>query len=176
MQFSSLPGLSPSGYGISWITSERYYNRLLEQKFFTNLFGGDGLLQRAAAEYLADGSYNRQLRTIRDTLRVRMEQGLGLVSDLLPKGSAISRPAGGFVCWVRGPQSFDAIAASRQALAANISLSPGPMFSPAASFRNFLALNFSFEWTAERIAKLRKVTALVRSASTAPLLDSAALY
>jgi hypothetical protein len=41
------------------------------------------------------------------------------------------------------------------------------MFSPAASFKNFVALNFSFEWTAERIRKLEKIAALVRSPAAA---------
>ena len=161
IQFSSLPGLTPSGYGISWITSERYYSVLLEQKFFTNLFGGDGPLQRAAAEFIAKGAYDRQLRAICATLGQRMQRGLRLVSGMLPKDCAISQPDGGFLCWIRGPQGFDAVSASRRALQANISFAPGPMFSPAAAFRNFLALNFSFEWTEERIAKLEKVASLL---------------
>jgi hypothetical protein len=41
------------------------------------------------------------------------------------------------------------------------------MFSPAASFRNFLALNFSFDWTADRVAKLEKIAGLIRSPVTA---------
>ncbi|MEJ1977136.1 MAG: PLP-dependent aminotransferase family protein [Acetobacteraceae bacterium] len=167
IQFSSLPGLTPSGYGISWITSERFHSVLLEQKFFTNLFGGDGPVQRAAAEFIAKGAYDRQLRTICATLAQRMQRGLRLVSEMAPKDCAISQPAGGFLCWIRGPQSFDAVSASRRALLANISFAPGPMFSPAASFRNFLALNFSFDWTEERIAKLEKVASLLRAPGAA---------
>jgi DNA-binding transcriptional MocR family regulator len=163
VQFSSLPGLAPSGYGISWIVGERFHSALLEQKFFTNLFGGDGLLQRAAAEFISKGYYERPLRNIRQTLEGRMRRGLRLISEMLPKDCAISNPSGGFVCWIRGPQSFDAVNASRRALLADISLAPGPMFSPAASFRNFLALNFSFDWTADRVKKLEKIAAFIRS-------------
>jgi len=167
VQFSSLPGLASSGYGISWIVGERFHSALLEQKFFTNLFGGDGPLQRAAAEFISRGYYERPLRNIRETLEQRMQRGLRLISDMLPKDCAISNPSGGFVCWLRGPQGFDAVAASRRALLANISLAPGPMFSPAASFRNFLALNFSFDWTPDRIEKLEKIASLIRSPVTA---------
>ncbi len=163
IQFSSLPGLTPSGYGISWITSERFHSILLEQKFFTNLFGGDGPLQRAAAEFISKGYYERPLRNIRETLEQRMQRGLRLISEMLPKDCAITNPSGGFVCWIRGPHGFDAVTASRRALVASISLAPGPMFSPAASFRNFLALNFSFDWTPERIGKLEKIAGLIRS-------------
>ncbi len=163
IQFSSLPGLAPSGYGISWITGERYHSLLLEQKFFTNLFGGDGHLQRAAAEFVSKGYYERPLRGIRETLAQRMQRGLRLVSEMLPKDCAISSPSGGFFCWIRGPQRFDAVTASRRALLANISLAPGPMFSPAASFKNFLGLNFSFDWTPARIEKLEKIAAFIRS-------------
>ncbi len=168
VQFSSLPGLTPSGYGVSWITSERYHSVLLEQKFFTNLFGGDGPLQRAAAELIAKGAYDRQLRAIRTTLGQRMHRGLRLVSSMLPKDCAISQPDGGFLCWIRGPQGFEAVSASRRALQADISFAPGPMFSPTASFRNFIALNFSFDWTAERITKLEKVAGLLQAAEALP--------
>jgi DNA-binding transcriptional MocR family regulator len=162
--FSSLPGLSPSGYGISWVITDRFYNDVLEQKFFTNLFGGDGPLQRAAAEYLAQGSYNRQLRSVQNTLQSRMQRGLGLLADYLPKGAAVSNPAGGFMCWLRGPQGFDAVQASERALAAEISLAGGPMFSPTSSFRNFLGLNFSFEWTPAHVEKLKTVAAMMAPA------------
>ena len=166
VQFSCLPGLAPSGYGISWIVGERFHNALLEQKFFTNLFGGDGLLQRAAAEFIAKGYYERPLRHIRETLEWRMRRGLRLISDLLPKDCAISNPSGGFVCWIRGPLSFDALSASHRALLSNMSLAPGPMFSPAAGFKNFCALNFSFDWTDERVKKLEKIAAFIRSPVT----------
>ena len=165
VQFSSLPGLAPAGFGISWITSERFHNVLLGQKFFTNLFAGDGPLHRAAAEFIANGQYDRPLRGVRNSLANRMQRGCAMLSALLPKDCAISRPTGGFVCWIRGPQGFDAITASRRALLLNISLAPGPMFSPAGSFRNFLSLNFSFDWTAERIGKLEKVAALMRNSA-----------
>ena len=161
VQFSSLPGLSPSGYGLSWVITDRFYNDMLEQKFFADLFGGDGPLQRAAAEYLVQGSYNRQLRSVQNTLQSRMQQGLSLLVDYLPKGTAISNPAGGFMCWVRGPQSFDAIEASERALSAKISLASGPMFSPTNSFRNFLGFNFSFEWTSAHVEKLRSVATMM---------------
>jgi len=163
IQFSSLPGLTPSGYGISWIVGERFHSTLLEQKFFTNLFGGDGPLQRAAAEFISKGHYERPFRNIREVLEQRMQRGLRLISEMLPKDCAVSSPSGGFVCWIRGPQSFDAVNASRRALLANISLAPGPMFSPAASFKNFVSLNFSFEWTPDRVKKLEGIAAFIRS-------------
>ena len=161
IQFSSMPGISPSGYGIGWIISDRFHQRLLEQTYFTNPFGGEGVLQRAAAEYATHGNYGRQLRRVQDTLQARMQRGLRLVSDYLPKGSAVSSPTGGFMCWVRGPHGFDATTASQRALSASVSLVPGPMLSPTLSFRNFMALNFSFEWTPERIEKLRLITTML---------------
>ncbi len=78
----------------------------------------------------------------------------------------MSRPTGGFTCWIRGPQRFDAMRASEQALRNGVSVPPGPMFSVTGSFRNFVSLNLSYPWDGVREKKLKVLAELMESGET----------
>jgi DNA-binding transcriptional MocR family regulator len=91
----------------------------------------------------------------------RMRRGRFLLSGRLPSTCAVSSPAGGFTCWIRGPADFDSVAATEQAAKSGISLSPGPLFSVAASFRNFIGMNMSVRWDDRRERQLDAVAALL---------------
>ena len=58
-----------------------------------------------------------------------------------PDGTRIARPGGGYFLWVELPAGVDALALQREAMAAGISLAPGPMFSAARGFAHHLRLN-----------------------------------
>jgi DNA-binding transcriptional MocR family regulator len=66
---------------------------------------------------------------------------------------------------VRGPKNFNSIKAQSSLLKMGTSFIPGPVFSVARSFENFLALNLSHPWTAEREQDLAKIGALLHAAS-----------
>jgi DNA-binding transcriptional MocR family regulator len=65
------------------------------------------------------------------------------------------------MCWMRAPGWFDAMGAAEEATKLQISYAPGQIFSVTNSYRNFLALNLSFDWDAARIEKLRRLAALL---------------
>lgn len=163
LHFSSLGGLSAYGYGVSSVISPRYQQILTQRQFMAVLSSGEGVIQHGIAEYIVKSGYDRHLRQMRATLSERIDQGLKLIAENFPAACAVSRPNGGFMCWVRGPREFDAIRASRIALANQISLPPGPMFSVTNSFGNFVALNLSLPWTEDRIRKLKVVASLMRA-------------
>lgn len=163
LHFSSLGGLSAYGYGISSVISPRYQPILIQRQFMSVLSSGDGIVQRAIAEYITKSGYDRHLRRVRMMLEERVARGLQLIAETFPPSCAVSRPTGGFMCWIRGPRNFDALKASRVALANQISLPPGPMFSVTNSFGNFIALNLSLPWTEDRVRKLKMVGALLRN-------------
>lgn len=164
LHFSTLGGLSAHGYGISSVISTRYQPLLIQRQFMSALSSGDGVVQRAIAEHITNSAYDRQLRHVRMLLKERVSQGLQLIAEHFPSTCTVSVPTGGFMCWVRGPRDFDALKASQIALANQISLPPGPMFSVTNSFSNFIALNLSLPWTEERVRKLKMVSMLLRSA------------
>jgi DNA-binding transcriptional MocR family regulator len=161
LQFGSFASTLAPGYGLGWVLGGRYRRRLVEHQFLNGMVSGDGMRQRAVAEYIQQRSHDRRLKALRATLAARMRQGLELVAQLFPTGCAASRPSGGFMCWVRGPRDFDALAASRRALRMGISLAPGPMFSVTRSFDSFVGLNLSFAWNTERLEQFRMVAEIL---------------
>ncbi|BAB54604.1 PLP-dependent aminotransferase family protein [Mesorhizobium japonicum] len=162
LQFSSFEcGLSPQ-YGLGWIVAGKHSQKILAASYLGDYAPNDQRIQQAVAEYLSSRSHDRQLRRIRETLASRMERGLQLLADSLPTGCSVSRPTGGYMCWVRGPQKFTSMTAVLQLHKQNVSILPGSVFSAAArSFENFFALNLSFPWSAENEAKIGSIGDLI---------------
>jgi DNA-binding transcriptional MocR family regulator len=126
--------------------------------------GVDAALQRAIAQYMHRRSYDRHLRQLREALATRTRQGMKLISQHFPLSCAVSRPTGGFMCWIRGPQRFNAMEAADEALRRSVSIPPGPMCSVTGSFRNFVSLNLSYPWDDVREKKLLVLAELMAAA------------
>ena len=133
--------------GAAWILSGRYREQILERLSFTDLGAGEAALQNAIAECILRHSYDRQLRNVREQLKSRMRRGLQQIGQVFPAQCPVSRPSGGFMCWVRLPNEVDSLRVAMQAGDQNVSVLPGPLLSVANSYRNFIALNFSYKWT-----------------------------
>ncbi|HVZ53081.1 MAG TPA: PLP-dependent aminotransferase family protein [Pseudolabrys sp.] len=162
LQFGSFETTLGPGCDVGWVVSGRHREALERRAFFDDrLDGAPRLIEQALAQYLTRRSYDRQLRHVRETVAARMRRGLALVAEYFPHNCAASRPVGGAMCWIRGPKEFDALSASRRALHRGIALAPGPIFSVTSSFRNFIGLNLSVPWTAEREQKLRVIGELL---------------
>jgi DNA-binding transcriptional MocR family regulator len=164
LQVGSFSNTLAPGYGMGWLVPGRFRDRIVQMKFASNLLSG-GIFQRAVAEYMQTGNFNRHLRSLRAKLLARMECGLALIERHFPSGCKVTKPSGGFMCWVEGPPDFDSVAACRDALARGVGLPPGPLFSVRESFRNCIGLNLSFPWTPDAEARLKVIGELVREHS-----------
>ena len=164
LQVASFSNSLAPGYGMGWLVPGRFREKIMQMKFASNLLSG-GIFQRAVADYMQSGNFNRHLRSLRTKLHARMEHGLDLIERHFPKGCRVIKPSGGFMCWVEGPPEFDSVAACRDALAHGIGLPPGPLFSVREQFRNCIGLNLSFPWTPDAEARLKTIGDLVREHS-----------
>ncbi|EHR01060.1 aminotransferase-like domain-containing protein [Bradyrhizobium sp. WSM471] len=158
LQFSSFECSLAPEYGLGWVIAGKHAQPILAASCLGGYAINDFRIQQALAEYLSCHSQDRHLRRIRDTLASRMERGLQLLGERLPAGCSISRPNGGYMCWVHAPQGFKSGRAARALHKQRVSILPGPVFSAAArSFENLFALNFSFPWTTTNEAKIGKI-------------------
>lgn len=142
-------------YSLGWLVSNRYRSKIQETMLSAYQPPVDFPLVSAVTSYMAHHSYDRHLRRLRDKLAGRMRRGLNLVSQHFPQTCSVSRPDGGYFCWVRMPAAVDSIELARAALDRGISVLPGPIFSVNGSFRNFMALNLSFPWDADSEGRLK---------------------
>lgn len=139
-------------FGLGWISLPRRDHWKVELR--EPRLAGEWARQKALATFLSGRSYERHLRRLRETVGVRTRKGLALIFQHFPDNCTVSRPAGGYMCWIRGPKNFDSVASERLARERGTSFSPGPLFSVTRAFGNFIALNLSNPWTEEREQEL----------------------
>jgi DNA-binding transcriptional MocR family regulator len=103
-------------------------------------FGGPGpVVTELIAGVLAGGSYRKHMEDLRRRLsRARREtaeklQSIGIEPWLMPRG--------GFYLWCRLPNNRDSADVARAALAENIVLAPGNVFSASQSAATFMRFN-----------------------------------
>jgi DNA-binding transcriptional MocR family regulator len=74
----------------------------------------------------------------------------------------VTRPAGGYFLWIECAPRVDSLDVHRRALAAGISLAPGPIFSARQQFRNFLRMNCGHPWTAGMDQAVQRIGEILR--------------
>ncbi len=154
------------GYRVGWVAAGRFAERVLRLKGMASL-GSSLPAQRAIADYLAQGGYERHLRRLREALALGRAQGLQAVERHFPAGCRVTRPEGGYFLWLELPEGADALELQRQARAESISLAPGTLFSADGRFRRQLRLNVGHPQDARVAAALRRVGELVSGISPA---------
>jgi len=142
------------GYRVGWTVPGRYHDAVERAKFAAGI-ANPTPTQLALAQFVADGGLDRHLRRLRRTyrdLRIRMSCA---IQQWFPEGTRITRPGGGHVLWVELDPRVDSVALYRRAIAAGISILPGPLFSPSGRYGNFIRLNFAVPWSDEIERALR---------------------
>jgi len=117
--------------------------------------------QLAIADYLEHGGYDRFLRKLRLDLARLQAQMLRAIRDYFPLGTSVVKPDGGYFLWVELPPHVDAVHLFEVALAHDIAIAPGPIFSAAGDLRRYIRLNYGHPWTPAVEGAIRTIGALV---------------
>jgi len=136
--------LSP-GFRVGWIEAGRFQNAVKRLKFI-NTIASPSLPQRAIAEFIESGGYDRYLRGLRETLSNQVQLYTQAVMRCFPAGTKISRPAGGYVLWLELPENVDGLKLYQAAFAQNISIVPGAIFSANGQFKNHIRISCGHPW------------------------------
>jgi DNA-binding transcriptional MocR family regulator len=94
------------GYRIGWIATERHMQRVLASKLAFTLCG-PALPQVALADFLSSGGYDIHLRRIRRVFEDNIEQMIRTIEKAFPRGTRVTRLAGGFVLWLELPKPLN---------------------------------------------------------------------
>ena len=86
--------------------------------------GSPSLVQAVAAAFLDDG-YEAHVETVRRTYRERRDALVAALEKELPKGTAITRPSGGFQLWVTLPDGTSSVDLYLRGLAHGVAIGPG---------------------------------------------------
>jgi DNA-binding transcriptional MocR family regulator len=135
------------GYRLGWVAAGAFAEQLQRRKI-TSTLATSIPIQNGIALMLRQEAYEAHLQQLRRALQTQQRDMLASIRKHFPGTARISVPDGGYFIWVELDPQADALEIHRRALASNISVAPGPMFSARREFRNFLRLNCGHPWNA----------------------------
>lgn len=102
-------------------------------------FGPSAIASKLVLNVLKDGSYRKQI----ETLKTRLSRAMLDVSDRLQALNIQpwTQPQSGMFLWCQLPEGADSALISKQALTQGIVLAPGNVFSPSQSGAQFMRFN-----------------------------------
>ncbi len=137
--------LSP-GYRLGWLAAGRFRDEVNRLKLLSTVASAS-LSQIVVAEFLESGGYDRHLKKMRGTLAGQVEGVRQAIAKYFPKGTRISRPAGGYMLWVELPAKTSGLKLYRAALAEHITILPGTLFSATGRYQNYIRINCGHTWS-----------------------------
>ena len=149
------------GYRIGWAAPGRYVRDIARLKLSTSLTASVPA-EAALAAFLERGGYDRHLRGLRRALAQQQEAMIAAIARHFPAATRITRPSGGYFFWAQLPSGTDALDLHRRALARDISIAPGPIFSSRGEFGNFLRLNYGSPWDERAEEAMAVIGKLIR--------------
>jgi DNA-binding transcriptional MocR family regulator len=135
-----------AGFRVGWAVSAQFHQEIAQAKFFSSL-ACPTLQQKVLARYFASGSYDRYVRSLRQTIAANTERMIDSIGRYFPAGTKVARPAGGMVLWIELPTSIDSTRLFTAALKDGIGILPGMIFSATGGYRNYIRLNSGLPWT-----------------------------
>lgn len=114
---------------------------LADLQVATNFGGPSPVAAELLYSALSGGGYRKHMEALRQRLsKTRREVADGLAAlDV----EVVVQPRGGFYLWCALPDGLDAAGVARRALAENVVLAPGPVFSPSQQLTGFMRFNVS---------------------------------
>jgi DNA-binding transcriptional MocR family regulator len=150
------------GYRVGWVAPGRFQAQIEHLKFVSTVATAT-LPQIAIADFLANGGYDHHLRKLRRLYAEKVQNFSQAISEHFPEGTRLTRPLGGYVLWVELPPAVNSLELLDRALAAGISIAPGPMFSAKSKFLNFIRINCGNPWNQTTQRALEQLGRMVRS-------------
>jgi len=163
--------ISP-GYRVGWLAPGRWAEKVERLKAALNLFSPVAP-QLAIAGFLESGGFDHTLRRMRRVYALRTEKMADAVLRSFPMGTQVSSPQGGYMLWVKLPETMDSLEIYRQALALGITLAPGYLFASDTRYRNYIRLNAAMllDETRWALVRLGELAGRLRTLSTEPITN-----
>jgi len=149
------------GYRLGWAAAGRFADALQRRKITTTL-ATSVPIQNGIALMLREGGYDSHLAQLRGALKAQQTTAYQAIRRYFPSECRIAVPDGGYFLWLELAQDVDALEVHRLALEANISIAPGPMFSPRREFNHCLRLNCGHPWTQAMERAIAEIGSIVK--------------
>ena len=136
--------ISP-GLRVGWVINKKHAKTLQYNKYVSGL-STVTTSQYTVAEYLRLGKHERYLQTARRRYAIQTNTMIERLHELMPEGTRLSQPSGGFLVWVSLPNEIDTLKLLEKTVAKGVCFNPGVLFSASNQYNNFLRINCSLEF------------------------------
>ena len=134
------------GLRVGWMETGRFRDRVEALKGITSLMTSS-LPQLALNELLESGFYDRYIKRVRLLCADQVSRYIQALSDAMPPGTRMTRPAGGNLVWVQLPKGVDGTRLYKRLLEQGIGIFPGEIFSAGAKHRGFVRIGCGMPWS-----------------------------
>jgi DNA-binding transcriptional MocR family regulator len=149
------------GYRLGWVAAGRYTKETARLKIESSL-STSLPIQQGIAKMMQRGGYDTHLSRLRSQLKQQQSAALDALRRYFPAGYRVARPAGGYFLWIECAPNVDSLDVHRRALALDISIAPGPIFSARQQFRNFIRINCGHPWTSTMDRAIQRLGEILR--------------
>ena len=155
MLCSSVSKSLAPGYRVGWCIPGRFKDQIIQIKRMHTVTSATPT-QAAIAHFFETGRYDLHMRNLRKALYTQCQRYTQAILDYFPPDTKITQPAGGYVLWIELDKNVDAFKLYQEALAKNISIAPGQIFSTDSRFTHFIRISFgiSFDETIDLSIKV----------------------
>ena len=145
---------------IGWIASSKHKEAIRRLKVVTTL-SVSKTAQRALANYMSQGLFERHIRKKRILLAKQCSQLQQLLLDELPAGTSWTSPKGGLSLWLMLPEHVDTASLYSKALEQGVTITPGILFSAQNKYQNCMRISFTHQWIGERVRAIKILGRLI---------------
>ncbi len=145
---------------VGWIMGGKFHDSITHNKLIHQLSGSQST-QEGVATYMAEGEYRRHLLHYRSALKAQRDQLIETINAHWHFSFNYTVPDGGLSLWIELDPRINAVELYNRALAHNITLTPGRLFSSSNNYSNFIRLSFVHAIDTQRLQAIKKVNELV---------------
>ena len=133
------------GYRVGWMVPGKFKEAVSRTKYYHSLYT-TSITHEAIGSFLEHDRYENHLRRLRQSLHRNCLQFLRCISSYFPSDTRVTHPQGGLHLWLELDQSINTIDLYNRAIAHQISIAPGRLFTLQNQYNNCLKLNFGLVW------------------------------
>lgn len=141
MLCSSISKCLAPGYRVGWCIPGRFKDEVINIKMRHTVSSATPT-QAAIGHFFETGRYDLHMRKLRKTLHTQCLRYMQGIATHFPADTKISSPEGGYALWIQLAQNINAFELYKLAIAQNISIAPGQIFSTDGRFSNYIRLSF----------------------------------
>ena len=127
---------------LGWIASNQDLSAIVQLKL-VNALAISQSLQQGMAQYLAEGNYLRHIAQFKQTLIKQREMLINAINQHWQFEHLYTVPDGGLAIWLQLPKGCSTLDLYVKALAEDIIVTPGRLFTNSNRFDNYLRLSFA---------------------------------